>query len=152
MCGWRRRDLHRRIGVALGDELDVEDEVGLCGDHRRPAERSVSQLVGNEEAALATHVHAFEALIPSGDYALGALHEVKWRAAIDRRVEFCSVRRQPSGVVHGVDLVGSGEIARADLDLLVPHANSTLMGPVTAGMFFGNAGCAGCAGLGRAAV
>jgi hypothetical protein len=70
---------HLRRNLGYRDELDVEDEIrlgrnaGMLGIAARAAVLAVGQLPGNEEAALATNVHAVEALIESGNEAAEAL-------------------------------------------------------------------------------
>ena len=68
----------------LGDEFDVEDEVGLWRNHRRAALFSIGKLVGDEETALAADMHPLEALVPSDDDALEALRELEGLAAVER--------------------------------------------------------------------
>jgi len=63
-CGRRRR---WRVRVVLVDELNIEDQVGLWRNHRRATFLAIGELVGDEEAALATDTHAFEALVPASD-------------------------------------------------------------------------------------
>src|SRR5580704_7047631 len=69
-CVWLGRSLRlsgrlrgrwRRVRVELVDELYIKDQVGLGRDYRATL-FSISELVGNEETALAAHVHTFETL------------------------------------------------------------------------------------------
>ena len=99
--------------VALGDELYVEDELSLGGDDGRAAGFAVAELVGDEEAALATDAHAFEAGVPALDDAVLAVGEGDGLAAIDGGVELGAVG-EVAGVVDGVELAGQGEGAGAD--------------------------------------
>jgi len=78
----RLRRRWRRAWVELVDELYIKDQVGLGRDYRA-ALLSISELVGNEETALTANVHAFEALIPSGDDALDALLELDRLTAVE---------------------------------------------------------------------
>src|SRR5271165_2666951 len=77
----RRRRRRRGVGVQLGDQFDIEDQVGFGGD-RAASRCPVGQLPGNEETALAANAHSIEALIPAGDDAMPALDEFKGLAAI----------------------------------------------------------------------
>ncbi len=61
--------------VGDGEELEVEDEVGLGGDDGRAAGFAVGELVGDEEATLSADVHAFKAGVPAGDDLVGAVGE-----------------------------------------------------------------------------
>ncbi len=99
--------------VALGDELNVEDELGLGGDDGRAAGFAVGELVGDEETALATDVHAFEAGVPAFDDAVLAVGEGDGLAAVDGGVKLGAVG-EIAGVVDGVVLAGLGEGAGAD--------------------------------------
>src|SRR6266851_1040724 len=62
-------------GVGYVDQFDVEDEVGFCGDDGWAARLTIGELVGDEEAALASDVHAVEASVPAGDDLAGAVGE-----------------------------------------------------------------------------
>jgi hypothetical protein len=69
-------------GLHLGHihQLDVEDEIGLGGNAGvvgpiGHGARTIGHLPGNEDAALATDLHAFEAVVEAGDYAAHSLRD-----------------------------------------------------------------------------
>src|SRR4051794_22908081 len=72
---WRGRRLGRCGCVCGRNQLDIEDEVTLRGDHRGPAALSIRELVGNEEAALPTDMHSRKAVVPAGNDAVDSLLE-----------------------------------------------------------------------------
>lgn len=72
-CCWRGFGLRRSVG--LGDELEVEDEVGLGGNDGGTASFAVCELIGDEEATLAADVHALETGVPAWNNAVSAVGE-----------------------------------------------------------------------------
>src|SRR5690242_4333394 len=71
------------------EQLDVEDQVGIRRD-RAAAFRAIAQRGGNDERALAAHLHAGDALIPAGDDHAAAELE-RERLAADGTVELFAV-------------------------------------------------------------
>ena len=144
----------RHLEIAHIHELDVEDEVGPGGNAgvgggSGTAARTVGELPGNEETALAAYAHSVESLIEAGNDATEALWEadgrtfihlwlsigIEFRFAIRahhgafvvvRGIEFAAIGGEPSGVVHFVDLVGLGLRTGADLYVLVAKTECRL--------------------------
>lgn len=123
----------------LIDKFDIEDEVGP-GRNGGTAMLAIGQLPGDKEAALAAYAHAFEALVPSEDDAVGALGELDGLAAIEGGVEFSSVF-QPASVVDFVDLSRGGQVAGADGDVLVAEGEFVFDGSGYGGDGFGDDRC-----------
>ena len=143
-AGRSRHSLHALRHVGYVQELDVKDEIGFGRNYGRPSRFSISQLVGDEEAAFAAYFHACEALIPSRNDAAPALRKLDWlgmwlahdwlsvrthdhfavfialgRATLVGGVELFAVRGQPAGVVDFVELARLGKGSSAELDILV---------------------------------
>ena len=78
------------------EQFHVEDE-GCIGWDRPASTRSVGQITGDDEFALATDLHRANSLGPAGDDSIE--REVDRFAAIDAAVELRAVE-QPSCVVH----------------------------------------------------
>ncbi len=146
-CGWRRgrtlRSCRSRrwlgrwgVRIHLGDQFDVEDQVGF-GWNRSPPSGAVSELPRNEKPALAADVHSVEAFVPAGNHAVRALNEVDRRAAVDGGVEFGAVM-QPSGVMDLVLPAGLGQVAGADFVVDVFQGELGLRNPLNTGMFGGS--------------
>ena len=161
LCGWARR---RRpggwggIGVGLGDELNIEDEVGLGGDGGWAAVFTVGELVGDVEATFAADVHALEAGVPAGDNLARPVGEGDGLATVDGGVELGAVG-EPAGVVDGVVTALLGEGASADDDVDVAEGVERLgcainfgdVGRVVGGVGSGGYGlccCCRCGGGG----
>jgi hypothetical protein len=130
-------------------QFHVENEVGLgwnpgiLGIVGGAATRAVRELVRDEKAALATDPDAFKTLIPAGNDPARALDEsigltglllwfavgAKFRLAgviehgrcgmVVGRVELAAIGGKPHSVSNFVDLVGLGNRAWTDLELLI---------------------------------
>jgi hypothetical protein len=119
--------------------------------------RSIAQLPGDEDAALAAHLHARKALVEAGNCAANPLRKahglrrslhglaigaelrlsvfVKNRRAgmVVGRVELLpvvgtAVQAKPAGVEELVQLIGLGHRAVANLDLLVAQRKGGILG------------------------
>ena len=111
----RRRGLGLWLLVALADQFDVEDQLGLGGNAAPRAVRAVGELVRDEEATLAADAHAVEAGVPAGNDVVLAVGEGDGVSPmVDGGVEFGAVG-EIAGVVDGVPLVRCSEFAGADL-------------------------------------
>ena len=118
--GWRCLGL--RWSVRLCDQFYVEDEVRLGGDDGRAAGFAVGQLIGDEQTALASDVHALKTCVPSHDDAVCAVGEGDRLAArvIEGGVELGAVGK-PAGIADGVVLALFGGCACANFDVDVPE-------------------------------
>ena len=158
-----RAGLGLAIGEVLdGDELDVEDEVGLGGSDGGAAVFAIGELPGDEEATLATDLHALEAEVPSLDDAVGTDDELGG-CAVDHDglvvgahdglavgialggvvivggVKLGAVGGEVAGVLDGVELEGSGVSAGADEGVLEAECESGLDDAADVGDDGGNA-------------
>lgn len=76
---WHARALRRSGHLSYVNQFDIEDEIGFCGNPGMLGSvvgddaDSVSELPGNEDAALATDLHAGKALVEAGNKASHAL-------------------------------------------------------------------------------
>jgi hypothetical protein len=144
----------RRRHICHFDEFNVEDEVRLGRNARmvgtvRHGARSVGELPGNKDAALAANLHAGEAVIKARDdpaHTLRKLHGLRilhlglavgpklrlaifadrWLRVLVPRVEFDAVGGAPAGVLDMPELACLAFGARADLDVLVVQRDGGL--------------------------
>ena len=86
--------------------------VALAGITGRTSSFAVAELVGDEEAALATDAHALEGGVPALDDAVFAVGEGDGLATIDGGVELGAVL-QVARVVNGVVITRLGDWASA---------------------------------------
>jgi len=131
------------------DQFNIEDEIGFCRDSGMvrtavgDGADSVGELPGDEEATLATDLHAAKTLIKTGDeaaHALRKLHGLRrpyfWFAIfaedgfavlvflglagmVVRGVELDAVGGAVAGVLNLVQLAGLGIGAGSEFDVLV---------------------------------
>src|SRR5262245_64087141 len=77
----------RRSGRLHGEELDLEDERGAGRDDAAGAALAVAQVRGNDQLALAAHLHGAHAFVPALDHSPLADREHERLAAIHRAIE-----------------------------------------------------------------
>ena len=154
-AGWRSRRNRtrlRRRHVGHGDELHVEDKVGLGGDAGTAGMvgngmHSIGQLPGNEDAAFTTDPHAGKSVVEAGNdgadalgkrrglgFQLGFAVGAEFRLAVLAhdglrvfvpRIELDAVGCAPAGVLEVPDLSGCALGAGANLDFFVVHHDRT---------------------------
>jgi hypothetical protein len=166
--------------VGYVNQFDVEDEVGfrrdpgMFGTVVGDGAHSVGELPGDEEAALATNLHAAEALIEAGNeapHALGKCHGLRfpqfgfavvaehWFAVlvlfglagmVEGGVELDTVGGAVASVMDLVHFAGLGIGAGSDFDVLIPQGEGCFDDATCRGNAGGqlDAGGGGGSGLG----
>src|SRR6476469_5618260 len=88
------------------EQLDLEDQGGAGRDHPDGPAIAVAQMSGDDQLALASHLHRDDAFVPALDHAALAHRE------LERAVELLSAL-EPAGVVHAHGVAGFGTRAVA---------------------------------------
>src|SRR5260370_25603120 len=81
------------------EQLDLEDQRGAGRDDAARAAVAVPQVRGDDQLALAAHLHGDDALVPALDDAALAHRELERGPAVHRAVDLGSAL-EPAGVVH----------------------------------------------------
>src|SRR3954467_10501675 len=98
------------------EQLDFEEQRGICWDDAARAARTVAEVGRNRQLALAADLHAGHAFVPAADHVPFSERENERLAAVLARIELAAlraVREQPAGVVHGHFAAGGSRFARA---------------------------------------
>jgi hypothetical protein len=111
------QSLHGRSpfeGTSLTDaeQLHLEDQGGAGRDHPAGPAIAVAQMRGDDQLALASHLHRDDAFVPALDHAALAHRELERAAAVHRAVELLAAL-EPAGVVHAHGVAGLGPGAGA---------------------------------------
>src|SRR6185312_6302406 len=103
-------------------QLELEHQRGIGRDHAAGAASAVAEFGGNQQGALAAHVHAGHALVPTlDDHALAQGEGERFVAVVGGAVELRAVLVlggvvvQPAGVEHLHGHAGLGLGTTADL-------------------------------------
>src|SRR5216683_4207891 len=89
------------------EQLDLEDQRGAGRDDAARAAVAVPQVRGDDQLALAAHLHGDDALVPALDDAALAHRELERGPAVHRAVEL-GAALEPAGVVHAHRVAGLG--------------------------------------------
>src|SRR5262249_23545753 len=80
---------------AHAEQLDLEDERGVRRDHRRKAARTVPQVRGDGQLALAADAHPLDPLVPPLDDLASPEGKRERAAAVEAGVELAAVLQPP---------------------------------------------------------
>src|SRR6187551_1387389 len=87
------------------EQLHLEDQGGAGRDHPAGPAIAVAQMRGDDQLALASHLHRDDAFVPALDHAALAHRELERAAAVHRAVELLAAL-EPAGVVHAHGVAG----------------------------------------------
>ncbi len=127
-----RRPQRAPLRVSLGgsellhaQQLHFKDQRRVGRNHTAGTARTVTQVRGNQEQPLATHLHRGHALVPARDHLAHTARELERLAPIDRAIEFrplLPILPEPPSVMHRAGLPRAGHLSLARDQVLVAQA------------------------------
>ena len=105
---------HLYLGRSLGtQQFHFKHQSGVGRNHATSAVGTVAQFWGDDQGALAAHLHALYAFVPAWNHHAFAQREFKRLTAVFAGVKLCAlltVLVQPAGVVH-LDVRAAGSFS-----------------------------------------